>query len=1489
MTYEDQLSMALKAAYFIHKKQAHIFFWELSSDTQETQTVTINGNIYQVPKAGELLTAVHNAMVDFTFYEKYENVTTFVKTKYTEEELENLEQTLLEKNIDITYNKIINFKLNSKFKILKNNIDKIDTYNLDITIINSKINDAKTKYTNEKNNLLKIELESILKDINEEFEKLQREYKIKLLRIISNLNKEKEFKSLLTKINADKSTSLLPYEFKNLKDNINNFLDNDLFKTIDINESTRTVIQDQKIRINTFYSSLKENITVKINNKYPNIKSETPILFNEENLNLAKQKLNNLRSFKTFLSNEDIKALSQFSLLKQNIIDLISTAKNYNNDERDDIREEEKKTDNEQDEDKNSNNDNPILNNDPTNLLQYFDQKISKVGWGRISIILTVKDNYIINFKNAKIYLQGLEQYSPTIEISEIDWLTRTVTHQIENDKIITKITFTTDSENINTTFGKINDSQIKLTFSHSNAVNANSTLGDKINNIKVIRVIGGKNKIEAESEDESKPQRENPVKLKVKGWPSTLAMGTITDNKLNLNNKFKDSKIDSIFKYAGDGFGDRGNVIEPIPTMEAIAQAREIEALDGEGKTKIMPTIVVYTANGNGGGLAPHDIKTNYSIENNEINSNNRVLENSNIVKHFRNLIRMAVQMQSNVDINHPNPATVILNADIFGEWQKNKLNGGFQNEYCGGFSDINCDSLKPIQIREAMIKAIELEENYAVTKYDINGVEKNGIKLSNVGVLKNILGTNNLLHTNPLSQIKAKIISSLISNDIKGWVQSQNFILKEFSPDVPFGWVINLSNPGNAYWIHNQYAGERKLWESASKSVAIFIKWIGAYDNDADESTVYAYKPDFLVFDKYERDGLGASGKSNYAFSSRAWDNYLMYVKQITDFIDIPAMLWQIPGGHMVAKNENLSGASKLCENDNEEDGCFRHLDTDTHEGHSATGGTYFMGDKNIGSNPKDTIKEDVLNISISGIQYNGATNLRTLLEQTDHDLGFDWGKSKLRHAAFSNVFAILWGGRETTGSVPISTNKTGGHNWLKNKIVNYQTNGKIPLYNVEKSENSNNGITSIESFNTELINLQSKMNNNVLLFNTGTGWTSSTIYKWEDFLDALKATHNTGVNGDKFWLFDDTDAQNQKSKYAKVAIASFLAQSMQETIQYDACDENSWQFLKDATSEHQNVLDSYNNNDFIIDLPMDAACGQLGQVYSDYGMDSNGIDNPYSCPRTPKMEVTAVTNATYYGAAGPIFSAPDSVLDDLGLLINGKAGHWDYAGHCQGIPATDDNFTNPTKEGWLREECKIYKNQKAGSYIWDGSSQRSLEGCSWWGRGVIQTTGRENFGKLNHFIGRSHIEKDIIGKKVSWAGGKVEVKVAPVNPLYADMDLCSNPQLICSSTQHPEIKWIAGLFFWMNSVQAYDIDVGKYSGWDYTTELKKYVDSNFGQNNYKPENGINFIDSVSGIVNRGCPDVSCPKSGLVHGKKDRKNNFEKVMKAFGVNDIN
>lgn len=78
-------------------------------------------------------------------------------------------------------------------------------------------------------------------------------------------------------------------------------------------------------------------------------------------------------------------------------------------------------------------------------------------------------------------------------------------------------------------------------------------------------------------------------------------------------------------------------------------------------------------------------------------------------------------------------------------------------------------------------------------------------------------------------------------------------------------------------------------------------------------------------------------------------------------------------------------------------------------------------------------------------------------------------------------------------------------------------------------------------------------------------------------------------------------------------------------------------------------------------------------------------------------------------------------------------------------------------------------------------------------------------------------------------------------------------------------------------MNEVQGYDNTGGPYASWNYHEQLKAYVDGGL--------KGSKFIDDVSGIVNRGCPDSTCPVSGAVDGLAKRKENFVKALKAMGL----
>jgi len=103
------------------------------------------------------------------------------------------------------------------------------------------------------------------------------------------------------------------------------------------------------------------------------------------------------------------------------------------------------------------------------------------------------------------------------------------------------------------------------------------------------------------------------------------------------------------------------------------------------------------------------------------------------------------------------------------------------------------------------------------------------------------------------------------------------------------------------------------------------------------------------------------------------------------------------------------------------------------------------------------------------------------------------------------------------------------------------------------------------------------------------------------------------------------------------------------------------------------------------------------------------------------------------------------------------------------------------------------------------------------------VIQTTGICNFGMLNYYLGKRAADDG----RNSW---------------YPEIDFCKDPDAVCRRDgQYPELKWIAGMFYWIQSLQTYD------KGWSYIENLQDFVWGGMVDDT--------FIDAVSGIVNRVC----------------------------------
>jgi hypothetical protein len=85
-----------------------------------------------------------------------------------------------------------------------------------------------------------------------------------------------------------------------------------------------------------------------------------------------------------------------------------------------------------------------------------------------------------------------------------------------------------------------------------------------------------------------------------------------------------------------------------------------------------------------------------------------------------------------------------------------------------------------------------------------------------------------------------------------------------------------------------------------------------------------------------------------------------------------------------------------------------------------------------------------------------------------------------------------------------------------------------------------------------------VKSSIDNNILLYQTPDfQWEPSTIYRYDDLLESIRIMAAEGVAGKTFYIGEDVENGHV---YGLVNLAAFLAQSMKETIQYDACDENS-----------------------------------------------------------------------------------------------------------------------------------------------------------------------------------------------------------------------------------------------------------------------------------------------------------------------------------------
>lgn len=192
---------------------------------------------------------------------------------------------------------------------------------------------------------------------------------------------------------------------------------------------------------------------------------------------------------------------------------------------------------------------------------------------------------------------------------------------------------------------------------------------------------------------------------------------------------------------------------------------------------------------------------------------------------------------------------------------------------------------------------------------------------------------------------------------NTLTGLVGAINYYVAKTSPQVRFGWQVNLwasppggfvtPVPGNGLMRKTDTVGVvagRPL--IAAEAAAITRYYV--------EAGVASHGAHFISIDKYGLDAVGhaASGATDPAsapwfWNSDHWFNYLEFVRAMKTESGLPVVLWQLPVGHVNASQLTSPYAAG---------GTFAHLDNAVTR-YEDSAPTFFLGDTFVATGARKT----------------------------------------------------------------------------------------------------------------------------------------------------------------------------------------------------------------------------------------------------------------------------------------------------------------------------------------------------------------------------------------------------------------------------------------------------------------------------------------------------------------------------------------------------
>ncbi|GLA07972.1 hypothetical protein AnigIFM60653_009492 [Aspergillus niger] len=275
-----------------------------------------------------------------------------------------------------------------------------------------------------------------------------------------------------------------------------------------------------------------------------------------------------------------------------------------------------------------------------------------------------------------------------------------------------------------------------------------------------------------------------------------------------------------------------------------------------------------------------------------------------------------------------------------------------------------------------------------------------------------------------------KIDLIPDGIDNTLGGYVRALNWLARILTKDpntgkpaISLGWQVNLwaGEESGAVWI---YEVENMASKMAKKTADYLIE-LGVWPGKVPEKANDELPPvDFLAVDRWERDDLTSeSYPARFCFAPREWSRYLDFCESLSMELHAPVMPWQISVARTATFNDDVKDNFSTAQ-------------------HWGTGGSYFLGDSDIGSEYY-RIHPRILALKLDKTFYK-AEFVEELWKRSQP---FDLSAPGYQGLPLRGMFAVLLGGGSTTGivsSLPQAGEKQDA--WVREKLAEYINN---PIY--------------------------------------------------------------------------------------------------------------------------------------------------------------------------------------------------------------------------------------------------------------------------------------------------------------------------------------------------------------------------------------------------------------------------------------------------------